>query len=73
MLELMGEEEASVIGPAPPGRAGLPFVLAGEIVFTALPEFERAPLEGEFFLEFPRSLRASSALLWTAKEVEGVG
>jgi len=73
MLEPMGEEEASVIGPAPPGRTGVPFVLAGEIVFTALPEFERAPLEVEFFLDLPRSLLASSALLWTALEVEGVG
>lgn len=73
MLELMGEEEASVIGPAPPGRAGLPFVLVGEIVFTALPDFERAPLEEDLFLELPRSLLASSALLWTAMEVEGVG
>jgi hypothetical protein len=69
----MGEEEASVIGPAPLGRVGFAFVLAGEIVFAALPELERAPLEEDFFFELPRSLLASSARLCTALEVEGVG
>ncbi len=52
MLELMGVEEASFIGPAPPGRT---------------------PLEEDLSLELPRSLLTSSARLFTALEVEGLG
>jgi len=73
MSELMGVEEASVNGPAPPGRTGFAFVFAGEIGFPALAELERTPLEEDFFLELSRSLLASSARLLTAVEVEGLG
>ncbi len=74
MLELTGEEDALLIGPAPLGEAGFAFVLADEIVFTVLPELESAPFEEElFFLGLPRSLLASSTRLWTALEVEGLG